>query len=70
MTAAGSGYVAEKIVDAAKGAGVPVYKDEALAATLARLRVGDMIPAEVYGAVAEVLAYIIRADSNYKRSQL
>jgi len=62
VTAAGRGYVAEKIIETARGAGVPVYHDEALAGTLARLQVGDMIPRELYEVVAEVLAFIIGVD--------
>jgi len=62
VTAAGRGFVAEKIVEAAMGAGVPVYRDEALAETLTRLQVGDMIPRELYEVVAEVLAFVINID--------
>ena len=62
VTAAGKGYVAEKIVKTAKDAGVPIYRDEALAETLNRLQVGDMIPRELFEVVAEVLAYVIKID--------
>ena len=62
VTAAGKGYVADRIIEAAKDAGVPVYRDEALAETLARLQVGDMIPRELYEVVAEVLAFFIGVD--------
>ena len=62
VTAAGKGYVAEKIIETAKEAGVPVYRDEALAETLNRLHVGDMIPRELFEVVAEVLAYVISVD--------
>jgi len=62
VTAAGKGFVAEKIVEAARNAGVPVYRDESLAETLNRLQVGDMIPRELYEVVAKVLAFIIGID--------
>jgi len=62
VTAAGSGYIAQKIIETAQGAGVPVYKDEALAGTLARIRVGEMIPRELYEVVAEVLAFVVGID--------
>ena len=68
VTAAGKGYVAEKIVEAARGAGVPVYRDKALAETLSGLRVGAMIPRELYEIVAEVLAYIINIDQAHSHT--
>ena len=64
VTAAGKGFVAEKIVETARGAGVPVYRDEALAETLNRLQVGEMIPRELFEVVAEVLAYIYRLKAS------
>lgn len=66
VTAAGKGFVAEKIIDAARSAGVPVYRDEALAETLTRLQIGEMIPRELYEVVAEVLAFVVGIDG--KRS--
>ncbi|MCL2057485.1 MAG: EscU/YscU/HrcU family type III secretion system export apparatus switch protein [Oscillospiraceae bacterium] len=62
VTAAGRGYVAETIIKTAREAGVPVYRDEALAETLNRLSVGDMIPRELFEVVAEVLAFVIGVD--------
>ena len=62
VTAAGRGRVAETIIKTAREAGVPVYKDEALAETLNRLSVGDMIPRELFEVVAEVLAFVIGID--------
>ena len=62
VTAAGKGIVAEKIVEIARAAGVPVYCDEALAETLNRLSIGEMIPRELYEVVAEVLAFVIDID--------
>jgi len=67
VTAAGKGHIAEKIIEAARGAGVPVYRDEALAETLTRLKVGDMIPRELYEVVAEVLAFVIGVDRGQGR---
>ena len=62
VTAAGRGYVAEKIIETAREAGVPIYRDEALAETLNRISVGDMIPRELYEVVAEVLAFVMNID--------
>lgn len=62
ILAAGKGYVAEKIVEAAKQENIPIHKDEALAATLSNLQIGDYIPKELYGVVAEVLVFVDRVE--------
>jgi len=67
VMAAGEGYVADKIIETARGAGVPLYRDEALAETLNRLRVGDAIPRELYEVVAEVLAFVVGLDYSQGR---
>jgi len=62
ILATGKGHVAEKIIDAAKEADVPLYKDNKLADTLSRLKIGDMIPPELYEVVAEVLVFVDDMD--------
>ena len=62
ILAAGKGYLAEKIIEQAKEADVPLYQDEKLASTLSKLEIGDMIPPELYGVVAEVLVFVDRMD--------
>jgi flagellar biosynthesis protein len=62
ITASGKGFVAEKIIETARAAGVPVYRDKALAETLNRLSVGEMIPIELYDVVSEVLAFVLGVD--------
>ena len=62
VVAAGQGAVAERIIDKAKESDIATYKDEGLADTLLKLEVGDMIPPELYGVVAEVLVYVDRMD--------
>ncbi|MHB8764649.1 MAG: EscU/YscU/HrcU family type III secretion system export apparatus switch protein [Deferrisomatales bacterium] len=62
VTASGRGRVAERIVETARAAGVPVREDPGLAEVLAHLDPGDEIPPETYRAVAEVLAFLYRAD--------
>jgi len=61
VVAKGLRLLAERIVAAARGAGVPVLQDQALARSLYRLcPVGAEIPPDLYRAVAEVLAYVYR----------
>ncbi len=62
ILATGKGALAEKIIDAAKQADVPTYKDDKLADTLSRLEIGDMIPPELYQVVAEILVFVNDMD--------
>ncbi len=67
IIATGKGHVAEKIIEVAKETDVPVHKDEKLAGTLSKLEIGDYIPEELYGVVAEVLVMVDRAESKMSR---
>lgn len=58
IIATGKGVLAEKIIEKAKESNVPIHQDEKLAKTLSKLEIGDMIPPELYNAVAEVLVFV------------
>lgn len=62
VIATGKGVLAEKILEKAKEVDVPVYEDEKLAKTLSKLELGEMIPPELYGVVAEVLVFVDKMD--------
>lgn len=62
ILATGKGVVADKILEKAKESKVPLYKDEKLAKTLSKLDIGDMIPEELYEAVAEILVFVDRVE--------
>jgi flagellar biosynthesis protein len=62
VVATGSGALAERIVARAREAGVPVRTDDALAAALAGLELGQEIPETLWLAVAEVLAWAYALD--------
>lgn len=62
VVAAGQGAIADKIIDKAKEHDVPLYKDTDLTDTLLRLDIGDCIPPELYGVVAEILVYVDKMD--------
>lgn len=62
VIASGKGILAEKIIEKAKEANVPVHKDDKLADTLSRLEIGDMIPPELYEVVAEILVFVDAMD--------
>lgn len=57
VVAKGKDDLAQKIIDAAKAAGVPIKQDEELAALLGLLEVDETIPRSLYTLVAEVLVY-------------
>ena len=62
ILATGKGAVAEKIIEKAKENDVPLYKDNKLADTLSKLKIGDAIPPELYEVVAEVLVFVDDMD--------
>lgn len=67
VAASGSGLVAERIVAAAREAGVPVREDAALVAALSALDLGDTVPEPMWRAVAEALAWAYRLDAGVAR---
>ena len=61
IIAMGQRKVAERIKAIAKESGVPMIENKPIArALVAKARVGSMIPSELYLAVAEILAFVIR----------
>lgn len=64
VVASGSGHLAERIVKAAREAGVPVHEDSKLARLLVGLDLEREIPVELYRAVAAVLAIIMSVDES------
>lgn len=62
VIATGQGRIAEKIIDVAQEANVPVHKDEKLARSLSVLDIGEYIPPELYSIVAEVLVFVDSMD--------
>jgi len=62
VIASGTGRVADKIIEKAKEAKVPVHQDSKLADTLSRLEIGEMIPPELYEVVAEILVFVDAMD--------
>lgn len=62
VVASGKGLLAQKIIDKGREAKVPVHKDDQLAGTLSKLKIGDMIPPELYEVVAEILVFVDAMD--------
>ncbi len=62
VTASGRGLVADQILQLAFDNGVRVREDADLAQVLAAVEVDSVIPLEAFAAVAEILAYMYRAN--------
>ena len=52
---------APKVIAMGRGA-LAVHRDDKLADTLSKLEIGDMIPPELYSAVAEILVFVDSMD--------
>jgi flagellar biosynthesis protein len=63
VTASGKGALAEQILNLAFANGVKVRTDPDLAQVLAAVEVDTVIPIEAFTAVAEILAYVYRANN-------
>ncbi len=63
VTASGRGHLAEKILEVAFAAGVKVRTDADLVQILDAIEVDSEIPTEAFAAVAEILTYVYRANS-------
>jgi flagellar biosynthesis protein len=62
LVAKGQGHVAEKILQLAKANQIPVHEDPALIEILSKMNLEDHVPGECYRVVAEILAWIYKAQ--------
>jgi flagellar biosynthesis protein len=69
VVAAGYGKLAEQIVALAFQNGVRVREDKDLAQMLAAIEIDSEIPSEALVAIAEVLAYVYKANGTYHSSK-
>ncbi|MCA1059183.1 EscU/YscU/HrcU family type III secretion system export apparatus switch protein [Rossellomorea aquimaris] len=69
VLAKGKGIIAENILSRAKENGVPIQEDKSLLSLLGNLDIGESIPEELYGAVAEVFAFIYRLDRDISKKE-
>lgn len=58
VVASGRGYVAEKILEKAQEANVPIHQDKKVADALSNIDIGAYIPKELYEVVAEILVFV------------
>lgn len=62
ITASGTGLTAEEILRIAEAHDVPLRSDPILVEALAQIPLGDEIPAALYVAIAEILAFIFMLE--------
>lgn len=67
VTAAGMGLVADKILEIAKANDVPIVEDKELIDLFDNVEIGEAIPAELYDAVAKIIAFIMDSDRMIKK---
>ena len=58
VAASGRGLLAERILEEARLANVPIREDASLVEMLAATEIGEEIPVEAFIAVAEILSYV------------
>jgi len=63
----GAGHLAERIISLAQEHGIPIHEDPDLAEILSRLELNQEIPPETYVLVAEILAFVYRANQGFQR---
>jgi flagellar biosynthesis protein len=66
VVASGKGEIARKIIETAREAGVYIQQDPDLVELLAKIPLGQEIPAELYRTVAEVLAFVYKVNDQFK----
>jgi len=62
VVAKGEGYLAQRIIELAREAGVPIKEDSSLVEALLKVELEREIPPELYEAVALVLAWAWRLE--------
>ena len=70
VVATGLGAMAERIIEAAREAGVPVHEDLQLVAALSLLDLGETIPSALYPVIAELLVMVQSASRSLVKGPL
>ena len=64
VLAKGSGFIADKIIQAAQQYDIPLVRDPVAGELLSRVELGTEIPPDFYQAVAEILAFVYHLNNN------
>jgi flagellar biosynthesis protein len=68
VIASGMGELAQRIVNIADENGVPIYRDDSVAALLVMLNAGEHIPQELYQIVASIYAEVVLTADEMKKT--
>jgi flagellar biosynthesis protein len=69
VTAKGQGIIAERILELARQAGLPIKENADLVEVLSRLELNAEIPAETYVVVAEILAWVYGLNERSRKGR-
>lgn len=69
VIAKGSGYIAEKIIQAARQHDIPLVHDPVASELLSNVDLGAAVSPEFYQAVAEILAFVYHLNGKPKDTQ-
>ena len=67
VVAKGQGHIAQKIVQIALDEGIEIHQDADLLQILKAVDIDSEIPLEAFGAVAEIISYIYKANGKLKK---
>ncbi len=65
VSAAGSGELAEQIIELARQHGIPLFENETLLKLLVDIGVGEEIPETLYLCIAQVIAFAYKIQGKY-----
>jgi flagellar biosynthesis protein len=65
VIAHGSGYVAQKIIEAAKQNNILLQEDSTLIENLLQIDLGDSVPPQLYEVIAEIFVLLEKIEENY-----
>lgn len=66
VVAKGQGHIADRIIELAREHNIPIQPDPDLVEVLAAMELGELIPEDMYAAVAEILAFVYRMNKKAK----
>jgi flagellar biosynthesis protein len=69
VVAKGQGEIAQKIKQKAEEFDIPIFQNEALAASLLNLNLDEQIPPNLYKAVAEVFVWLMQSEKKAAESK-
>jgi flagellar biosynthesis protein len=65
VVAHGTGFVAKKIIEAAKQNHIRLQEDSALIENLLQIDLGDSVPPQLYEVIAEIFVLLEKIESEY-----